>query len=153
MFNINAFKRRISLNSYKYFICMCLFISGVYISSYSYEASFELSQQDTSLLLNLIIKYALCYLLLKYANYGNLRYVVTPILLVYSGICTGIFLTFILYTCPLYKFILTVPWCMTKITGTIILCSESFGTDIVKAEFWFGLFLCVMGEILLWCVV
>ncbi len=156
MFNINAFKRRISISSYKYLICMLFILSGVCISAYIYKTDFAFSQKGSMFLLNSLIKNLLAVFIVKYACKGALKYITAPTLLVYSGIGLGTFLMFVLYSLPLYKFFLTVFPCVVKSFGTICLCMECFDFDksvINILNIYLGGIICFAGELLLFAMV
>ena len=95
VFNINAFKRRISFSSYKYVICMLLVLSGVYIAVFDYKTGFQILKQDNLCLLNSLIKNLIALLIVRYASFGKAKYITAPIFLVYSGVGLGTFLMYV----------------------------------------------------------
>ena len=152
MFNLNVFKRRVYMPFYKYFISMCLLLSGVFIASYVYNTDFSYIKSDGVYIINALIKVVLTIWLVKYVCAGILRFVTAPLLLVYSGICLGTFLMFTLYTLPLYKFLLTIFPCAFKIIGVMLLFSSCFEFDKINrkdASIYWGTILCFSGDILL----
>lgn len=152
MFNLNIFKRRVYMHFYKYFICMCFLLSGVFIASYVYNTDFSCIKSDGGYVLNALIKVVLTILLVKYVCAGILRFVTAPLLLIYSGICLGTFLMFTLYTLPLYKFLLTIFPCAFKVIGVMLLFSSCFDFDKFNrndASLYLGTILCFSGDVIL----
>lgn len=152
MFNLNIFKRRVHIPFYKYFICMCFLLSGVYIACYVYSTDYSLVKSGEGYVLNAFIKVVLTMLLAKYICVGILRLITAPLLLVYSGVCLGTLLMFTLYTLPLYKFLLTVFPCVFKIIGVMLLFSSCFEFDKHSRNdtyLYVGTILCFSGDLLL----
>ena len=156
MFNINMFKRR-GLSFYKCFICMCFVITGVFIASYAYNTDFTFQKMENNYIIaNLIIKFALLTIIVKYLCTDTLRFFTAPALLIYSGINLGTFLMFILYNFPLYKYLLTIFPCLFKSLGITLLFSFCFEFEKYQNKnttIYTGGVLCLIGELLLWLMV
>lgn len=155
MFNINAFKRRISFSSYKYVICMLFILSGVYIAVFNYKTDFQLLKQDNLCLLNSLIKNLIALLIVRYASFGKAKYITAPIFLIYSGVGLGTFLMFVLYSFPLYKFLLTILPCTLKTLGVICLCYECFEVEKSYScmNIYLGAITCFLADVLLFLMV
>lgn len=125
MFNFQLLKR----NTDKYIVCMVLILSGVYIAVNSYNPEFIISKTEDGYLLREFLKIVLiCYTVSLFKT-SRIAFAVASFMLVYTGICAGSFLMFVINNMSALKLVLSLIPCVIKFAGIILLYSDMFSFD------------------------
>lgn len=150
MFNFLLLKRSLVNLSCKYLACMILILSGVFIAVTAYNPDIIIAKTDSFFLLREIFKVCLiCYAVYLLSS-SRLGFFIAGILLVYSGICAGTYLMFIINNMSAVKLVISVMPMTIKMLGILTVYADMLmfeGKDNRKIITGGGLYL--TGDILM----
>lgn len=128
MFNFQLLKRSMLNSSYKYLVCMILILTGVYISVFAYNTDFVINKAD-GFILKEIIKILIICGTVHLFSFSRAGFVAGFVMVVYTGICTGTYLMYLLNNMPLITFIVSVIPITVKLAGVMIIYADMFVFD------------------------
>lgn len=125
MFNFQLLKRSVLNSSYKYLVCMILILTGVYISVFAYNTDFVINKAD-GFILKEIIKILIICGAVHLFSFSKAGFIAGFVMVVYTGICTGTYLMYLLNNTHLISFILSAVPVTVKLIGVMVIYADMF---------------------------